>query len=85
MSPRTSADRAPLPPDAVDLVVEDPAAAHEESSHDRRRGEPAGLRKVYRRGYVAEGEDGPERGEVEVEERGEEGEMRERVGGEGRR
>jgi hypothetical protein len=66
-SPHKDHERSPLPPDAVDLVVEDPEAAQDESSHDRRRGEPAGLRKVYRRGYVAEGADGPKQGEVEVE------------------
>lgn len=45
-----------LPPDAVDLVVEDYGAAEEEMTNERRKGEPAvrgsGLRKVYRRGYV---------------------------------
>ncbi|KAJ7437459.1 DUF300-domain-containing protein [Mycena galericulata] len=44
----------PLPPDAVDLVVEDPAAAEESRAQERRRGEPtpavggSALRKVYR-------------------------------------
>jgi hypothetical protein len=66
-TPRRDSDRPVLPPDAVDLVVEDPEAAHEESSHDRRRGEPAGLRKVYRRGYVVEDAEGRKEGEVEVE------------------
>lgn len=66
-SPRRDEDRPILPPDAVDLVVEDSQAGHDESSHDRRRGEPAGLRKVYRRGYVVESEDGTQEGEVEVE------------------
>lgn len=67
-SPRKSSERPTLPPDAVDLVVEDPSAAVEESSHERRRGEPAGLRKAYRRGYVVEDEEGvQEEGEVEVE------------------
>lgn len=64
---RTDNDRPVLPPDAIDLVVEDAHAGHEESSRDRRRGEPAGLRKVYRRGYVVEGERGTEEGDVEVE------------------
>ncbi|KDR79314.1 hypothetical protein GALMADRAFT_208731 [Galerina marginata CBS 339.88] len=71
----------PLPPDAVDLVVEDPHAAEEDQTRERRKGEPAmkgsGLRRVYRRGFVVhgEGDDGEEeeegeaRGEVEVEER----------------
>lgn len=44
-------------PDAVDLVVEDDEAAEEEMMNERRRGEPAvrgsGLRKVYRRRYLA--------------------------------
>ncbi|KAF8184782.1 DUF300 domain-containing protein [Pholiota molesta] len=45
-----------LPPDAVDLVVEDPHAMEEEQTRERRKGEPStrgsGLRKVYRRGFV---------------------------------
>ncbi|GJF00174.1 organic solute transporter Ostalpha-domain-containing protein [Phanerochaete sordida] len=68
-SPRKEDAPRVLPPDAVDLVVEDPHAAHEESSHERRRGEPQGLRKVYRRGYVVEDRAGTRRGEVEVEPR----------------
>ncbi|EAU86552.2 DUF300 domain-containing protein [Coprinopsis cinerea okayama7 len=68
-----------LPPDAVDLVVEDPEAEEEDLSHERRKGEPAvrpppGLKKVYRRGFETEelegdGEKTKVRGEVEVEER----------------
>jgi hypothetical protein len=50
-----------LPPDAVDLVVEDPFAAEEDQTRERRKGEPpargSGLRKVYRRGFVTHGED----------------------------
>lgn len=62
-----------LPPDAVDLVVEDDAAAQEEHTRERRKGEPAvrgsGLRKVYRRGFVGQTEDGRHtHGEVEVQE-----------------
>ncbi|PPR00678.1 hypothetical protein CVT24_000966 [Panaeolus cyanescens] len=65
-----------LPPDAVDLVVEDPHAEEEEQTWERKKGEPSargsGLRKVYRRGFVAHLEDGKdepeERGEVEVQE-----------------
>lgn len=67
-------DRPILPPDAVDLIVEDPDAAEEEMTHERRKGEPAtrgpaGLRKVYRRGYVVEDpeQSGRREGEVEVE------------------
>ena len=56
-----------LPPDAVDLVVEDPHAAEEEQTRERRKGEPgarvSGLRRVYRRGFGHEGGEG----EVEVE------------------
>ncbi|KZT71206.1 DUF300-domain-containing protein [Daedalea quercina L-15889] len=69
-SPRRETERPVLPPDAVDLIVEDPHAAEEEQSYERRKGEPAvrgkALQKVYRRGYVIE--DGAERqqGEVEV-------------------
>ncbi|KAF8885393.1 organic solute transporter Ostalpha-domain-containing protein [Gymnopilus junonius] len=67
-----------LPPDAVDLVVEDPHAAEEENLRERKKGEPtsrgSGLRRVYRRGFVASGDDdeddreGHTEGEVEVEE-----------------
>ncbi|KAJ7176913.1 DUF300 domain-containing protein [Mycena filopes] len=61
-----------LPPDAVDLVVEDPEAAQENRVQERRKGEPAmggaALRKVYRRGFVAEDEEGEVvEGEVEVD------------------
>ncbi|KAG6871597.1 hypothetical protein C0995_002786, partial [Termitomyces sp. Mi166 len=45
-----------LPPDAVDLIVEDYDAAQDEQTRERRKGEPAvrasGIRKVYRRGFV---------------------------------
>ncbi|EPQ51504.1 DUF300-domain-containing protein [Gloeophyllum trabeum ATCC 11539] len=79
-SPPTPDSRRPvLPPDAVDLVVEDQQAAQEENTWERRKGEPAkrGLKKVYRRGYVVDDESHGERevGEVEVE--------REREGDEG--
>ncbi|KAF9444498.1 DUF300-domain-containing protein, partial [Macrolepiota fuliginosa MF-IS2] len=51
-----------LSPDAVDLVVEDNQAAQQEQTRERRKGEPAirglGLRKVYRRGFEVEDEDG---------------------------
>lgn len=62
-----------LPPDAVDLVVEDDDAAQEEQTRERRKGEPAvrgsGLRKVYKRGFVTHPEDGHRReGEIEVQE-----------------
>ncbi|KAJ7018280.1 DUF300 domain-containing protein [Mycena alexandri] len=61
------------PPDAVDLVVEDPEAALEHRVQERRKGEPAmggsALRKVYRRGFVAEDEEGDVvEGEVDVDE-----------------
>ena len=68
-SPRNGSERSPLPPDAVDLVVEDSHPSHEESY---RRGSPT-LRKVYRRGFLAEDDDeGVKHGEVEVEARNEE-------------
>lgn len=61
-----------LPPDAVDLVVEDPHAMEEGQARERRKGEPStrgsGLRKVYRRGFVRDEEDGEHvAGEVEVD------------------
>jgi hypothetical protein len=60
-----------LPPDAVDLVVEDPDAAQEDLANERRKGEPATkphLRKVYRRGFVAHDEEGQRaEGEIEVD------------------
>jgi len=47
-----------LPPDAVDLVVEDEAAA-ERATNERRSSTPnPPLRKVYKRGYAVEGGDG---------------------------
>ncbi|CEL63499.1 Transmembrane protein 184 homolog C30D11,06c OS=Schizosaccharomyces pombe (strain 972 / ATCC 24843) GN=SPAC30D11.06c PE=1 SV=1 [Rhizoctonia solani AG-1 IB] len=67
-SPSTRSNR-PLPPDAVDLVVEDKDAAEQAASRERRKGDPAlrpGGKKVYRRGYVLE--DGRDV-EVSVEER----------------
>ena len=71
-SPRPESERPVLPPDAVDLVVEDPRAAEEEMTRERRKGEPAvrggsALHRVYRRGYVVDTpEGGREAGEVEV-------------------
>ncbi|KAI0794929.1 organic solute transporter Ostalpha-domain-containing protein [Abortiporus biennis] len=71
-SPKKENERI-LPPDAVDLVVEDSVAAEAKVSRERRKGEPAvhaapGLRKVYRRGYVVDDEEGNRsEGEVEVE------------------
>lgn len=54
-----------LPPDAVDLIVEDDAAA-ERMTRERKSSAPGPpLRKVYKRGYVVE--DTGERGELEVE------------------
>ncbi|RDB16464.1 hypothetical protein Hypma_002814 [Hypsizygus marmoreus] len=62
-----------LPPDAVDLVVEDNHAALEEQTRERRKGEPAvrrsGLRKVYKQGFTTHAEEGRRReGEIEVRE-----------------
>ncbi|CAE7060655.1 unnamed protein product [Rhizoctonia solani] len=72
-TPRTespsSKSARPLPPDAVDLVVEDKDAAEAAASRERRKGDPAlrpGGKKVYRRGYVLD--DGRDV-EVSVEER----------------
>ncbi|PIL27092.1 transporter [Ganoderma sinense ZZ0214-1] len=72
-SPRPDSESPVLPPDAVDLVVEDLHAAEAEITHERRKGEPAvrgrgapRLHHVYRRGYVVE-EDGLPREEGEVE------------------
>jgi len=57
-----------LPPDAVDLVVEDPHAVGEDQTRERRKGElvsrGSGLRKVYRPGFMAHGEGGESVGEV---------------------
>ncbi|KAJ7256174.1 organic solute transporter Ostalpha-domain-containing protein [Mycena haematopus] len=68
-----SASRASpaLPPDAVDLVVEDPHAAQENWVQERRKGEPpiggSALKKVYRRGFVEEDQEGDVvEGEVDV-------------------
>lgn len=58
-----------LPPDAVDLIVEDEAAA-ERMTKERRSSAPGPpLRKVYKRGYVVKDENGKggKRGELEVE------------------
>jgi len=70
-SPRVETERPVLPPDAVDLVVEDHSAAEEEQTHERRKGEPAvrGLHKVYRRGYVVERGGRREVGEVEIDDK----------------
>jgi hypothetical protein len=62
-----------LPPDAVDLVVEDDEAVEKGQERERRKGEPAmrapGLKKVYRRGFEVDTADGETAaGEVEVEE-----------------
>ena len=63
-------DSPSLPPDAVDLVIDDSHAA-EEQIHERRKGEMTsrttrvGLRNIYRRGFVthAEGEDAEDVGD----------------------
>ncbi|KAF5372342.1 hypothetical protein D9615_009300 [Tricholomella constricta] len=72
-----------LPPDAVDLIVEDNNAAEEEQSRERRKGEPAvrgsGLRRVYRRGFVTHSEEG-RRTDGEIEVREPDGEERVEVG-----
>lgn len=47
-----------LPPDAVDLIVEDNRTAQEEQTRVRRKGEPAvrgsALKKVYKRGFITD-------------------------------
>ncbi|CAE6465933.1 hypothetical protein ACGC1H_006155 [Rhizoctonia solani] len=68
-SPGRSMSHRALPPDAVDLVVEDTDAAEAAASRERRKGDPAlrpGGKKVYRRGYVLD--DGRDV-EVSIEER----------------
>lgn len=58
-----------LPPDAVDLIVEDEVTA-ERMTMERKSSAPGPpLRKVYRRGYVAGDEEGNSsgRGELEIE------------------
>ncbi|KAI0367287.1 DUF300-domain-containing protein [Pilatotrama ljubarskyi] len=74
-SPKPPSERPILPPDAVDLVVEDPRAAEEEMTHERRKGEPAvrgggALHRVFRRGYVVEADGERRQGEIEVENAG---------------
>jgi hypothetical protein len=66
-SPRDETKRAVLPPDAVDLVVEDPEA-EARIAEEHRRGEPQGreFRRVFRRGFVGPGVEG------EIEELGNE-------------
>jgi hypothetical protein len=68
--PKTPSDdnKRPLPPDAVDLVVED-LDEEEKVMEEHRKGEPASreYRKVYRRGDIVEDEHGQTR-DIEVEE-----------------
>ncbi len=71
-SPRPETERPVLPPDAVDLVVEDLHAGEEEMTRERRKGEPAvrggsALHRVYRRGYAVDTDGRREEGEVEIE------------------
>ncbi|GAA6044171.1 hypothetical protein JCM8097_007217 [Rhodosporidiobolus ruineniae] len=53
-SSNSASDRERLPPDAVDLVVEDTEAEEEEQIRQRRRGEPSGRgrTRVYRVAYA---------------------------------
>jgi hypothetical protein len=67
-TPSLSRRSSVLPPDAVDLVVEDTEAAQ---GQERRKGEPpiggSALKKVYRRGFVTEDDEGDAvEGEVDV-------------------
>ncbi|KAI0916543.1 hypothetical protein AcV5_010451 [Taiwanofungus camphoratus] len=71
-SPVRENERPVLPLDAVDLVVDDPHAAEEEMTHQRRKGDPtvrgaARPHKVYRRGYVMDDEERREETEMEVD------------------
>lgn len=77
-SPHTSSGSPTniLPPDAVDLIVEDNEARERGQVKERRKGEPGmrgssstgGLRKVYRRGFEVETSEGDKaKGQVEVE------------------
>ncbi|KAJ3549122.1 hypothetical protein NMY22_g1006 [Coprinellus aureogranulatus] len=81
---RPASKSSPLPPDAVDLVVEDPDAADDELA-ERRTGDPTargpGLKKIYRRGFETDANDGKGklRGEVEVEEPSDRQDPRRRV------
>ena len=56
-----------LPPDAVDLMVEDEAAAERIAKGKKSSAPGPPLRKVYRRGYVAENEEENKRGVFEIE------------------
>ncbi|KAF8317677.1 DUF300-domain-containing protein [Clavulina sp. PMI_390] len=62
-----------LPPDAIDLVVEDVEAEEDEMTRERRKGEPAvrqtGERKIYRREYVIHeaGDETAVKADVQVE------------------
>lgn len=89
MESRPGSRSSPLPPDAVDLVVEDPHAADDELL-ERRTGDPTartpGLKKIYRRGFEAEASSpsdstskGKVRGEIEVEEPNDHQDPRRRV------
>jgi hypothetical protein len=85
MSRNTSkaAESPVLPPDAVDLIVEDDHAAQQEQTWERTKGDPtargSGLRKVYRRGFIGQAERGTRTvGEIEVHEP--DGEQRVEVG-----
>ncbi|KIY70667.1 DUF300-domain-containing protein [Cylindrobasidium torrendii FP15055 ss-10] len=66
-SSQGASSRSPLPPDAVDLVVEDKAA--EQKLRERKRSDPMSpLRRVYKRGFVAHDEQGRViHGEAEAE------------------
>lgn len=86
---RKKEEQRKLPPDAVDLVVEDVQAEEEEQIRQRRRGEPGGKKtRVYRLAYVPpelrgrdEGADTPD-AEQEQEGQREGDEVRDAVPGE---
>ncbi|KNZ80394.1 Transmembrane protein 184 like protein [Termitomyces sp. J132] len=72
-----------LPPDAVDLIVEDHDASQDKHTRERRKGEPAvrgsGMRKVYKRGFVSNTGDS-QRADGEIEPREPHGEDRVEAG-----
>lgn len=60
-----------LPPDAIDLVVEDVEAQEDEMTRERRKGEPAvratGERRIYRREYIMKSPEDERVQDIQVE------------------
>ncbi|GAA6056584.1 hypothetical protein NBRC10513_001056 [Rhodotorula toruloides] len=70
---RKKQEQSRLPPDAVDLVVEDTQAEEEEQIRQRRRGEPGGKKtRVYRLAYVPPELRGKDRADEEERKKGKE-------------